>query len=202
MARPTLLFATLIAAPVLAADGPSFDCDKAESSAETLVCTDDNLARLDRQVASRYAAALDSARGLDSGAEDAEAKLRASQRGWVSGRDECWKAEDPAACVEAAYLRRNAELVALWMLEEPTNTVFWTCDGNPANEVVTYFFDTELPAVRFERGDSVDAGALVRTASGSKYEGSFGRWIWVKGESAMYREPDPDGSQFDCIVQQ
>jgi membrane-bound inhibitor of C-type lysozyme len=79
---------------------------------------------------------------------------------------------------------------------------FWSCDGNPANEVVTYFFDTELPSVRFERGDRVDAGSLVETASGSRYEGSFGRSIWIKGEEATYREPDPEGTIYTCSLRQ
>lgn len=195
----TALLAFLLTSPVLSDEGPSFDCAKAESSAEQLICADDNLARLDRLVATRYAAALDAAGALDSGAAAAEAKLRATQRGWISGRNECWKETDARACVESAYLRRNAELVALWMLEKPTNVAAWACDSNPANEVVTYFYDTELPGIRFERGDTVDAGALVRTASGAKYEGSFGRSIWVKGDEAMYREADPDGSSYQCV---
>ena len=196
------LLSLLFLAPLIAAEEPSFHCAKAESSAEKLICEDDNLARLDRLVATRYDAALDAAGNLDSGAAEAEAELLATQRGWIEGRNECWKSDDLRACVETAYLRRNAELVALWMLEEPVRIVAWACDGNPANEVVTYFYDTELPAIRFERGDTVDAGALVRTASGAKYEGSFGRSIWIKGDEAMYRDADPYGAELDCVVQQ
>lgn len=197
--KSTALLAILLTSWASADEGPSFDCAKAESSAEQLICEDDNLARLDRLVASRYAAALDAAGNLDSGATEAEGELRATQRGWISGRNDCWKETDLNACVESAYLRRNAELVALWMLETPADVVTWACDGNPANEVVTYFYDTELPGIRFERGDTVDAGALVRTASGAKYEGSFGRSIWVKGDEAMYREADPDGTRLNCV---
>lgn len=199
--KSTTLLAILIASPVLAGEGPSFDCGKAESAAEKLVCEDQDLGRLDRLVSDRYTAALAAASSLDTGAPEAEAELRATQRGWISGRNECWKEEDLKSCVESAYLRRNAELVALWMLEEPARVVSWACDDNPANEVVTYFYDTELPAIRFERGDSVDAGALVRTASGARYEGSFGRYIWIKGDEAMYRDPDPNGAELDCVVQ-
>ncbi len=192
----------LVAATVAGQSGPSFDCSKAESSAEELVCADADLARLDRLVAERYALALEVVRGLDAGAAEAEDELRAIQRGWIGGRDECWKAEDLRACVEDSYLRREGELVARWFLEEPTGIAFWACDGNPANEVVTYFFDTELPSVRFERGDTIDTGSLVPTASGSRYEGSFGRFIWIKGEEATYREPDPDGTSFECVLTQ
>lgn len=189
-----LMLCTL-AAPVLAQQGPSFDCTKAGSGAEELVCADAELARLDRLVAKRYAAALDRA-------GDAAGELRAYQRGWIKGRDECWKADDQRECVAAAYLRREAELVATWMLEAPGKTVFWACDGNPANEVVTMFFDTEAPSVRFERGDSVDVGVQSRTASGARYDGSFGRYIWMKGNEATYREPDPDGREYQCVLRE
>ncbi|MEQ9695906.1 MliC family protein [Shimia sp. SDUM112013] len=190
----------LTAAPAFAEDGPSFDCAKAESSAEKLVCENAELARLDRQVADSYSAALAAARGLDAGAAEAEDLLRATQRGWVKGRDECWKAADLTDCVTFAYQSRNNELVTQWMLHPPRATAFWACDGNPANEVVTMFYDTELPSVRFERGDSIDTGNLVRTASGSKYEGSFGRSIWIKGDAATYRDPDPDGTTYQCTL--
>lgn len=200
MARTLMILGIVLAFPALAQEGPSFDCSKAESSAEELICADPDLAALDRRVAERYAAALNAVRGLDSGAEEAEGALRAYQRGWIKGRDECWKADDLRDCVEFSYLRREGELVAEWLLEEPTGIAFWTCDGNPANEVVTYFFDTELPSVRFERGDTIDTGSLAPTGSGSRYEGSFGRSIWIKGEEATYREPDPDGASYDCVL--
>lgn len=189
-----LLFAAL---PAVAQEGPSFDCAKAASSAEDAVCADADLARLDRRVADRFAAALDAARGLGAGAVD---ELRAMQRGWIKGRDDCWKADDLHTCVERAYLLREGELVARWMLEPPTGTAIWTCGDTRPNEVVTMFFDTGLPSVRFERGDTVATGSLSRTASGSRYDGDFGRYIWMKGDEATYRDPDPDGTTYSCVL--
>lgn len=188
----------LLASPAAA---QSFDCAKASTSAEELVCSDARLGALDERIAETYGKALEVARGLDAGAQEAEDMLKATERGWIGGRDECWKTENVPACVEQSYLRREAELVTQFMLQEPTATTFWACDGNPANEVVTMFFDTELPSLRFERGDSIDTGTLVPAASGSRYMGSFGREIWIKGEEAQYREPDPDGSEMTCVVQ-
>jgi len=200
MLRSCVLLFIVMASPVLGQNGPSFDCSKAESSAEKLVCVDAELAHLDRQVSERYAATLKVVRGLDTGASEAEAKLRAIQRGWLKGRDECWKAGDLKECVEASYLRRDGDLVARWILERPTGITFWACGGNPANEVVTFFFDTDLPSVRFERGDTIDTGSLVPTGSGSKYEGSFGRSIWIMGKEATYRDADPDGTTYSCTL--
>ena len=190
--RICLMFFVGFSGPLLAQEGPSFDCAKAASSVETLICEDGELAQLDQSVAARYATALAAAQGLDAGADAAVAELRAFQRGWIKGRDECWKAGDMRACVADTMRRRDAELVALWMLEAPRATVFWACDGSPANEVVTQFFDTDLASVRIERGDTVDAGVQVRSASGARYVASFGREIWVKGDEATYQDPGSD----------
>lgn len=188
-----------VSLPAQTADGPSFACSAAEGSVEEMICADADLSRLDRLVATRYRAALEVARGVSAGAAEAEADLRATQRGWIKGRNECWKSEDMRDCVSAAYLLREGALVATWMLDAPREVVFWTCGGNPANEVVTAFFDTQLPSIRFERGDTVDVGSLERTASGAKYAGSAGRYIWIKGTEATYRDPDPDGTTYTCL---
>ena len=194
------LICAALASAVVAQEGPSFDCANADGAAEDLICADPELAGLDRRLAARYAAALAAVRGLDSGAQAAEDELRATQRGWIAGRDECWKVEDLHDCVETSYLRREGALVARWMLEIPTGTAFWACGGNPANEVVTAFFATELPSVRFERRDTIETGWQVRSGSGARYASSFGREIWIKGQEARYREPDPDGTVYGCVL--
>jgi uncharacterized protein len=200
MIRFALVFGSALANPAFAQDGPSFDCAKAQSSVETLICADAVLAALDQRVSDRYADALAVVQGLDAGADEAEKSLRSSQRGWIKGRDDCWKGDDVKACVEDAYLMREAALVAQWMLEQPFNVATWMCGDTPANAVVTYFFDTPLPSVRFERGETIDVGTVVRTGSGAKYDGSFGRSIWMKGEAATYREADPDGTSYTCTL--
>ncbi|WP_425100514.1 lysozyme inhibitor LprI family protein [Tropicibacter sp. S64] len=194
MSRLFLLVPLFLACPVAAQDGPSFDCSRAGSTVETLICADPALAALDRAVAAQYAAAQDAVASDPAGLDT----LRAVQRGWIKGRDDCWKAADLRACVEQSYLMREGELVALYLLDEASAVVTWTCDGNLANEVVTWFFETTLPSVRFERGDSVDAGHVAISGSGARYEGSFGREIWIKGDEALYTEPD--GTQLSCVA--
>ena len=183
------------------ADGtqPSFDCQKASSSAEELICADDKLASLDRRLAKKFSAALEAAKSMDAGSEAAVKELRAFQRGWIKGRDDCWKADDLKACVTDAYLQREGQLVTQWMLQEPALVVSFACDGNPANEVTAMFFDTELPSVRLEYGDSIDSGSLVRTASGSRYNASFGRFLWIKGEEATFVWQE--GEKMSCVLQ-
>ncbi|WP_428688087.1 MliC family protein [Roseibium sp.] len=179
-----------------AVDGPAFDCSKAESQIETLICEDADLAALDRLINARFEEAVASIRKLDAGAEEAEKSLRAYQRGWIKGRNDCWKADTPKTCVELAYQRREGELVAQNMLEKPVGMARWQCGGNPANEVYTFFFDTELPSIRIEYGDTIDTGSLAPSGSGSRYEASFGRSFWSKGNEAVF--DNGDGNEQSC----
>ena len=130
---------------------------------------------------------------MQDGNKDALNTLRAMQRGWIKGRNECWKAQDIRDCVEAAYLTREGALVTAWMLDTPIATTTYTCAGNPANEVAVFFFDTALPSIRIEYGDSIASGTLVPAASGSKYAIDFGGLFWTQGDSAEFawREGDP-----------
>ena len=118
------------------------------------------------------------------------------QRGWIKGRDECWKESDERACVETAYLTREAELVATWMLEDPVAEAAWTCGGNPANAAFVMYFDTALPAVRVEYGDGIEAMWQTPTASGTRYDGTFGRYFWEhQGEATFVWE---QGTEQTC----
>jgi uncharacterized protein len=184
--RYALILGGCLLAGAAAAEGPSFDCAKAGSEAEKAVCAESALAKLDRRLAERYRAALAAAEGLDAGSAEATQALKATQRGWIKGRDECWKAENLKACVRDAYQIREAELVSKWMLQEPMATRFYACEGNPANEVAVMFFDTELPAIRLEYGDGIRSGWLVPAGSGSKYATPFGGMFWEKGDEALF----------------
>lgn len=176
---------------------PAFDCSKAESSAEELVCADADLAAADRRLADVYGRALAVVRGLGFGAAEAEDTLKATQRGWIGGRDDCWKAEELRDCVERAYLSREAELVALWMLQEPIAKASWVCGGNPANEVFVMYFDTPLPGIRVEYGDGIEAMQLSPTGSGTRYDGWFGRYFWEKGTEATFVWQE--GTEQNCV---
>lgn len=186
-----------LAAPVLASEGPSFDCDQTENRTEELICADPGLSARDRHVAGVYAEALAAVRTLQTGAEAAATDLSARQSDWIGRRNGCWREPNPKGCLIAAYAHREGALVARWMLRPPVETITWTCDGTPANELVTMLFDTELQSIRFERGDSVEIGARVPTAAGARFEARSGRIIWIQGDAASYR--DPGGGDVDCV---
>ncbi len=192
---PALLFIGLSPAVGMAQDGPAFDCAKAESSAEKLICDDPELAALDLRLADRLAAAVEVAEGLDTGAEETTQTLRAMQRGWISGRDECWKEPDLRVCVETQYLQREAELVAEFMLEPPSETVELTC-GPRALTVDT--FPTALPGLRIEEGDSVYIGAqLAADVPGTYYLRSAGGLIMSDGTISV---SDVYGEETNCEI--
>jgi len=135
-------------------------------SSEALICADPALAALDRQLADVYAAARKKA------TNEKPPVLQAEQRGWVKGRDECWKAQQggQAACMRGAYVDRIAELQARYRLVASDGPVFLACDGNPANEVVVTYFRTEPPTLIAERGDQTSL--MVRqSGDGERYQG-------------------------------
>lgn len=162
---------------VVSAEGPTFDCTKAEGEVEKLICSDASLATLDRKLDAVYKAASAKATGKML------ADLKAEQRGWVKGRNDCWKAQSGTPtwitaswtvssvkdCVAAQYEIRTSELQAVWRLVPP-KTVSYACQNDPANEVVASFFATEPPTIRLERGDRTATLWQVPGGAG-KYEG-------------------------------
>jgi hypothetical protein len=53
----------------------------------------------------------------------------------------------------------------------PPRTVTFTCQNNPANEVVASFFDTDPETIRLERGDRTKTLWRVGAAGAGQYEG-------------------------------
>ena len=148
------------------AAGPSFDCSKVEKdSIEELICEDDELSSLDQKMAEVYADAAKKA------ANEHPPVLKAGQRGWFKGRDDCWKSADKRKCVEESYRRRIAELQSRYRLVSAKGPFWYICDGDPRNEVVVTFFKTDPPTLEAERGDQVSLMYLAPSGSGSKYEG-------------------------------
>ena len=86
--------------------GPAFDCSKAQGSIEDLICTSPELARLDRLLNTAYADKIASLTPRE------RRFLRAEQRGWVKGRNACWKSSDPHQCAMDVYNDRITELSA------------------------------------------------------------------------------------------
>lgn len=175
-----VILAFAMALPAAArAEGPTFNCAKAQGEVEKLICSDASLAALDRQLESVYKAASAKAKGNGKLAT----RLREDQRGWVKGRNDCWKAngqqtwitatwtvDTVKGCVDAQYRLRTSELQSVWRLVPP-RTVSFACQNSPANEVVANFFETDPATIRLERGDRTATLWRVGAASAGTYEG-------------------------------
>ena len=113
LALPLLLALTVFAASAFSAS-PAFDCSKAEGEVELLICSDDDLALLDIRLAKTYSQTMENIPVAE------RSNFRALQRGWIKGRNDCWKAQDVRACVEFSYKSKTVELqIAGGLIEAP-----------------------------------------------------------------------------------
>jgi uncharacterized protein len=185
--HPALLlgsFALLVnpaPAAQMAAPGPTFDCGAVpDGSIESLICADAELGRLDRALDRVYRAALDTVGAADT------ASLKAEQRGWIKGRNECWKSDDHKRCVSTGYRHRIAELQARYRLVPAGPTVAFVCDDDsPKKADVSFFNSTEpqMVEVQYDGGRSL----MIRepSASGSRYRGRNETFWEHQGEATI-----------------
>jgi uncharacterized protein len=92
--------------------------------------------------------------------------LKAEQRGWIKGRNDCWKEADKRKCVEESYRRRIAELQARYRLVSAKGPFWYICGGDPRDDVIVTFFETDPSTLEAERGDQVLRMYLAPSASG------------------------------------
>lgn len=156
------------AATTAAAATPSFDCAKAAGEIEQLVCADPELARLDRQLAERFALVKDR--------PDTQQAL-AAQRGWVKGRDDCWKADDKPRCVREAYQTRLVELAIQGGEVVVPTPVEYRCDDNSKPLTAVFYNDIEPQAAVITWGNDQAIAFPQPAASGARY-GREGLDFW------------------------
>jgi len=187
LARMGMLLA-LVSTTAGADSKPSFDCTKVEKgSAEAIVCEDAALAALDRKLAEVFAAASAKATNEHPPA------LKAEHRGWIRGRDDCWKDADQRACIEREYVRRIAELQARYRLVAMRGPVTFRCTGGTGGDVVMTYFETDPPTAIAEYGDSTSLMFAAPAASGAKYEGRNESFWEHQGEAKVrwgYEAPE------------
>ena len=100
----------VVVRPADAQPRPSFDCAKAASAVDRLICSHDKLASLDRALAERYEALHDSL------SPEGFAVLRKGQLTWLTARSECLSKDhtrdQAVACLSESYTTRTDELNA------------------------------------------------------------------------------------------
>lgn len=165
---------------------PSFDCAKAEKNAEKLVCGDEGLAALDREVARLYALAAD-ALNATPGFE----QLLDTQRKWLEQRNTCFDRD----CVAEMYVRRVHQLrMGYADARKPDEKsisfgpLVARCDGIPVPVAVS--FVNAAPGYAYvEWTGRFVVLPQVPSGSGTRYEGSFAS-VATKGEDATIKLPD------------
>ena len=178
----SIYLALLIMPLAAAARGaqPSYECATASGQVEQTICTDENLAALDQTLARVYTVAL---QNFPPGEQT---KLKVEQRGWIKGRNDCWKAEDVTACVEEAYRTRTVELqIMSGQLTVPT-AVGYSCEGHEqAPFFATFYTDTKPASVVLTNGDDQVIAFSTRSASGARYS-TAGVEFWEhQGEATV-----------------
>ncbi|WOQ14126.1 MliC family protein [Aeromonas media] len=187
-----MLLGTLALIPLLAsAATPSFDCAKAHGAAEQLVCQDAGLAALDNELAALYPKALSQ---LSAEQQKTE---KAMQRGWIKGRNECWKESDTRQCVEESYQLRITELQIKGGQLRVPNPVDYQCDGGI--RLSTYFYnEAKRPAAVINLSEGAQQSQVLAfeapSASGARYEGQ-NLTLLTKGNEARLERYDQAARQ-------
>lgn len=173
------LLGTLAFMPLLAsAATPSFDCAKAQGAAEQLICEDAGLAALDNELAALYPKAI-----ANFSPEQAKTE-KAMQRGWIKGRNECWKDADPGKCIESSYQTRITELQIKGGQLMVPSPVLYQC-GKELTLTAYFYNDGKLPAATINLGPDQQVLAYgVPTGSGARYEGQ-NLSLSTKGKEAL-----------------
>lgn len=176
-----LSHALALASLAHAQSGPSFSCEPPpESTVEKLVCKDASLSALDRRLAEAYKAATAKAEGT------AATTLAATQRGWIKGRNDCWKDGDVAACVDKSYRQRLAELQAGFRLIEPVGSARYDCPGPPPGQASADYFATDPPTAVVTFGGATQIMFALPAGSGARYASSNSQ-IWEHQGVALIR---------------
>lgn len=161
---------------------PSFDCAEAQGQVERLICDDADLAALDRALATAYDRALERVR--DDGYEDPHP----AQRGWIKGRNDCWKADELRGCVETSYKHRIAELQIQYGDLVVPEEVNYRCGD--LDLAVVFYGEMDPPtAVLTPIGAADGPGQVIafrtRSGSGARYEGQNLSFWEHHGEAAL-----------------
>lgn len=168
--------------PAAHAQSPSFNCKRSVHDIEILICKDKGLIALDRKLAET----LKKAQGNLSAQQKKE--LAADQRGWIKGRNDCWKDQDKRACTEAEYTRRIVKLQARYGVALVGTSVYYAC-GPDKTEVIFTPVETQPKTANLVRGEDVQTLILQPGGPAQKYEGDFAVTFIIDGDKATMAWP-------------
>ena len=172
-----LLFAFVVLSSPLAGHAASFDCTKAASQVEKLICAEDEISRLDDELAAAYRAA--------SGAPGAADQVRRDQRQWLAVRNAC----GDRACIQSAYDRHLVDLRAARGLSQA---------GKPAAAPVTDAKPSvQAPATSAAPEEQQSSG--VREIRSTEFKHLDGR-VRIDAGRAVFSHYYQIGSRFMAVL--
>ncbi|AJR09161.1 DUF1311 domain-containing protein [Photobacterium gaetbulicola] len=190
--RISILGAIFLLAGNSLASEPAFDCSKAEGEVETLICQVAELAVLDQKMQQVFDKAM-----VQLPAEEVK-RQKEMQRGWIKGRNECWKANDVRDCTEFAYTSRIVELQVISGQLEVPPIVSLDCGDNSQPFTAVFYNQTEPASLVLTRGDDQVIALAQPMASGIKYLGQNVEYSEHQGEIAI----SWFDNTFECQVRQ
>ena len=173
--------------------GPSFDCARAQGQAQQLICSDAELAAIDRE--------------LDRLQRLAASDLAAAEPtdAWIKTRDECWKSDELRQCVVDSYARRIHQLRSASAAaraeggdSRSAGPVAFDCGREP---LAATFVNTDPGLVHLAWSSRALTLAHAPSASGARYAGRVDgeSWeFWTKGNEATLIRPG--GEAITCTA--
>jgi len=169
---------------------PTFDCSRVNSDIEALICGDPELAALDHKMDAVFKRAAARQSGADLKA------LTATQRGWIKGRNDCWKAQDKKSCVIESYNVRMVELQITNGLVEAPPAVGFVCNGDASVPFfATFYNDLDPPAAVLTYGGDQAIALAAPAASGARYAADHMEFWEHQGQATV----DWYGTPLQCI---
>ncbi|MGR5140818.1 MliC family protein [Photobacterium sp. DNB23_23_1] len=163
--RALMLGAAYWVATSAVASDPAFDCTEAEGAVETLICQDAHLAELDQKMQHVFDKAM-----AQLPADDVKIQ-KAMQRGWIKGRNDCWKVNDVRDCTDFAYRSRIVELQIISGQLEAPKSVPLNCGDNSQPFTAVFYNQTDPASLVLTRGNDQVFALSEPMASGIKYSG-------------------------------
>ena len=175
-----------VASSAFAQTAPSFDCTKAATSVEKLICGDSELASLDDKLAGLYGAAL----------KKEPANQRAPQREWLQQRNACASSSQIRQCIFESYQRRIAAVQIESVMLPAPKPVGFACKGPDGVKPMSVAYYNDLdPAAALLTFDGNRVVMLVEpSGSGARY-GAPGVEFWEHQGEAKFTW---HGAQYTC----
>jgi uncharacterized protein len=190
--------ACLAAAPSPATAQPSFDCAKASTLVEKLICGDPTLVTLDTETARLFDLARDAS-------ESTRGNVIRAQEDWLKARNDCTSSTDTGRCLAEAYVERISKLRETYVAARRATggislgPFAGSCDNGPSLKVT---FVNSNPSYAYISGPK-ESFVLKQALSGSgaRYQAQYPKGqarLWNKGNNALIALPG--GKDVNCAL--